>query len=211
MNGLAAVLREVSWEAASHGRRFLALLLISFLACPAAYAQQKKEDAPKDSLALALQYYARCEKTMFSDLPENQNRDFCACTSDMARKRLTYHELETMATGKGAQPVDDVKLSVQVYAPCMHFLLAYTEFDDCMYNPKNQRFFKTEDALGKMCQCLTDRVTAFAATYGEQMMGAILTRRGPVEDPFETFTGWYDYANEKQIARRTCLKAYAYK
>jgi|GEM_PF-4265446 len=180
----------------------------------------ENENKP-DVLTLALEYYERCDTSLYPGASSAARNDFCMCSADVARTALSEKELTLLARGEGAADIRyfdpeefNEKLDTQVNLPCLHYIIRDTESISCLKSPKIQHFFITQNAYEDMCRCLSSKMGDYISAYGLDILKAAQLRykhRKNSTDPAILIRQWPDYKNELGKTTEECLNRYGHK
>jgi hypothetical protein len=157
---------------------------------------------------LAMQYFDRCQKIMFTDLSPEAQESYCGCTAENMRDRFSIAELTTMATGQGVA-VPPEKITIEAEATCIAYPLRELEYKRCIGRETN-KFYVTQEAFENMCYCLSDKTAGLVEEHGDVLVAALVAKRGPPDDLVDAIRADDGYQSEYMHWHSVCRDKYAY-
>lgn len=176
----------------------VALVLLTILSTSAAFAQTP---VSRDQ---AQNYYEKCRsKTDPRVHPETMDA-FCSCTAKEMIKSMSVEDVEVMGSGVGQSRDKLNKMILEVYTPCMNYMVTEMVGAECMTNPDIDKF---SGKINKpaLCQCMGEETGLWFTQEGRALMRDVLAKTPNIDDPLGPVMETKAFKEQTYSSISTCL------
>lgn len=193
------------------------LFLMTCFLSSLSYAQQDeyqpygKTRKPLDSGELvskeyAQQYYEECSAKLPRRFTPEAHEEYCTCTAAAMQALITTSDVYYMnnepRTDKGKMAL--VKMTEQVYIPCMEFPVQEIVYLECLLNRQKDRRIQN---IPQFCTCVGAKVANYTLDSGAlEALNIYLYYKEHFESPVDALLHSPGFISKKKFAGRACLK-----